>query len=84
MAIQGDNLSSYMIRPTEWSDTIIRARVIAPEEARVRMHASLFCLRTKESLSKFELSAPSSELLNRLLVGPVTHYLSPDILRGVA
>ena len=44
MAIQGYNLSSYMIRPTEWSDTIIRALAQAPKEARVRVHASLFLL----------------------------------------
>lgn len=44
MAIQGYNLSSYMIRPTEWSDTIIRAHAQAPEEARVRVHAGLFCI----------------------------------------
>src|SRR5437868_1667368 len=43
MAIQGPQ-SVYMIRPTEWSDTIIRPRAIAPGEARVRVHAGLISL----------------------------------------
>ncbi|MEA2552120.1 MAG: hypothetical protein QOJ65_296 [Fimbriimonadaceae bacterium] len=42
MAIQGYNPSSYMIRPTEWSDTIIRPHTIASKEARMRVHAGLF------------------------------------------
>lgn len=43
MAIQGHQ-SVYMIRPTEWSDTIIRAHASTPAKARVRVHASLFSL----------------------------------------
>jgi hypothetical protein len=43
MAIQGHQ-SVYMIRPTEWSDTIIRPRASAQLKARVRVHAGLFSL----------------------------------------
>ena len=39
------NQSVYMIRPTEWSDTIIRANASAQCEARVRVHAGLLSFR---------------------------------------
>lgn len=61
MAIRGDNLSSYMIRPTEWSDTIIRVRATAPGQARVRVHASLFCLRQGFSAIPTEFQIASEE-----------------------
>ena len=44
MAIQANNQTAYMIRPTEWSDTIIRPRTADFAKARVRMHAGLFSL----------------------------------------
>jgi hypothetical protein len=43
MAIQAHQ-SVYMIRPTEWSDTIIRPHASAPAKARVRVHAGLLPL----------------------------------------
>lgn len=89
MAIQGDNLSSYMIRPTEWSDTIIRARFIAPKEARVRLHASLFRLRDPQNSAESAFRGPSSELPSQSPITdsgsrPDTLHLSPVTFRGVA
>lgn len=44
MALLGYNPSSYMSRPTEWSDTIIRPHAFAHKEACVRLHAGLLSL----------------------------------------
>ena len=58
MATPANYQTAYMIRPTEWSDTIIRAQTLAPAKARVRLHAGPFSL----CAARYEIRDTRSEM----------------------
>ena len=82
MAAQANNQTAYMIRPTEWSDTIIRARAHTTAQARTRMHAGLFSLwGAGFILHRSGLSAMKGVgALRRFGVAPSDHLRVTDLI----